>query len=99
MRFLIIALLLTSCAWMRPEPKIITKEVKVIVTVPCIKKEDLPPNHVERETSKLTRGDSIHKKAQALLIDNNALDSENITLWALVTGCISPQTYDRTDQQ
>ena len=88
MRLIILALLLTSCAWMRPEPKIITKEVKVPVAVPCVK-EDQVPEKVERETNKLTRADTIHRKTQALLIDNNALSAENLSLWAILDACLA----------
>lgn len=81
MRYLFI-LLLTSCAAF--EPKIITKEIKVPVSVPCVKEIPVKP---ELLSPMLRKEDTIFRKSQVLLIDNNALRADNLTLRALLEGC------------
>lgn len=84
MKWLIVLFLLVSCA---NEPKILVQEKKIPIPVPCAKREILPEK-TERETDKLRQGDSIHRKTQAMLLDLNNLDAENLALWAILEGCV-----------
>lgn len=83
MRYLILVLTLSSCAIF--EPRIITKEVKVPVSVPCVKSIPEKPPHF---TGSLLTTDSIHDKVKALLLDNNALNADNLQLRAILEGCV-----------
>ncbi len=83
MRYILLALTLSSCAIF--EPRIITKEVKVPVSVPCV--ESIPEKPLQLSTS-LSKDDSIYRKAQVLLLDNNALSADNLQLRAILEGCV-----------
>jgi len=85
MKYLLIVLLLSSCA--AREPKVITQEVQVPVPVPCIKQGAIPKEG-KLQSDSLVKKDSIFRKVQALLIDVKGLKSENSTLRALVVGCV-----------
>jgi len=88
MRYIAILLILSSCT-----PRVITQEVLVPVSVPCINKDSLPPVR-EMTHYNLKESDSIFTKTKSIMTDLKGLESDVKILMAITSGCVDTQKND-----
>lgn len=83
MRYLLVLLLLAACVKTIEKPVYVPKEVKVVVSVPCVERDRLPtvcpvPANLDSNTAELVR---------QILLENQCLLENDARFRALLTNC------------
>jgi hypothetical protein len=77
-----------------PEPVVVTQEVRVPVTVYCVRASDLPPKPGTQGTPaypdlNLRTSDPLDDKVRAFAVGREMRDQRLSTLEALIEGCVT----------